>query len=145
VSSGSVQGHDRLAGRDADSNVERDARAPLVQLADPVQDRERRTYRTFGVIAARERRAEHRHHAVAHVLLDCPAEALDALADYLVVQLVALADVLGIGTVGRRGRPHHVDEQDRDELALLVGCDGGELVAARGAEPGAFGRGRAAP
>ena len=72
-----VDRDDRLAGRDPGAHVQGDAGMPPVQLADPFEDRQRRTDRPFGVVALRERRAEHRHHRVADVLLDGPAVALD--------------------------------------------------------------------
>ena len=70
--------------------------------------------------------------------------ALDPFACVLEVELVAIPDVFGISAVSARGRPNDVDEQDRDELALLLpGCDG-QLVAARGAKPRTVGCIRAA-
>ena len=105
-----------------------------VEFLDPLEDRETGPDGPLRVVDPGERRPEYRHDGVADVLLDDPAVALDPFARVLEVELVSIADVLGVGAVGARGRTHDVDEQDRDELAFLLPRAGGEVVPARGAE-----------
>ena len=111
----------------------------LVEFLDPLEDRETGTDGALRVVDPGERRAEDGHHRIADVLLHDPAVALDPFAGVLEVELVAIADVLGVGAVGARGRAHDVHEQDRDELAFLLAAAARELVPARGTEPRAVG------
>ena len=150
-----VAGRERVTGRGVDrdhGHAGADRRPHLqvetcvrrVQLRDPLEDREPRPDGSLGVVGFGERCPEHRHDRVADVLLDGPAVALDPLAHVSEVELVPVADVLGIGAVGAGGRPHDVDEQDRHELAFLLPGRGGELVAAGGTEARVLGCLRAA-
>ena len=146
---GDVAGRERLAGRrvDRDDGLPGAHRAPEleieagvleVQLVDALDDRQRRADGPLGVVGLRERRPEDRHDGVTDVLLDDAAVVLDPRARVVEVQLVAIADVLGVGAVGTRRRTDHVDEQDRDELPLLLVLS--LLGAARRAEAGALGK-----
>jgi len=78
-----------------------------------------------GIIAVGDRRAEDGDHGVADELLHGAFELLDLGFDPVEVHAEGVADVLGIGTVGSRSRADEVDEQDRDQLALLGGRPGG--------------------
>ena len=139
-----LHGDHGLAGADGTAHLEVEPPVGGVQFLDPLQDRETGPDGSFRVVDTSERRTEHGHDRVPDVLLDDPAVALDPFARVREVELVAVADVLWVGAVGARCRAHHVDEQDRDELALLLSCAARELVAARGAEPSAVGGFRAA-
>ena len=68
----------------------------------------------------RDRCAEDGHDGVADELLHDAAELLDAVLRGRVVALERVADVLGIGAVGARREALEVDEEHRDELALLA-------------------------
>src|SRR4029077_7485706 len=83
------------------------------------------------------RRPEDRHDGVADVLLDDAAVLLDPPPRLLEVELVAVADVLGVGSVGPRRRADDVDEQHADELPFLLGR--ALFGATRRTEPGALG------
>ena len=115
-----LDGDHGLAGADGSAHLEVESLVGGVELLDPLEDRETGPDGALRVVDPRERRAEHRHDRVADVLLDDPAVALDPFARVLEVELVPIADVLGVGAVGARGRAHDVDEQDRDELAFLL-------------------------
>ncbi len=145
-----VAGRERTSGRgvDGDHGLARahgaahlhvEAHVRVVEFLDPLEDRETGTDGALRVVDPGERRAEDGHHRIADVLLHDPAVALDPFAGVLEVELVAIADVLGVGAVGARGRAHDVHEQDRDELAFLLAAAARELVPARGTEPRAVG------
>ena len=140
-----VAGGERVLGRRVDrdhglarahggADREVEPRMPKIELVDPLEHGARSGHGALGVVRARERRAEHGQHRVADVLLDGPAVLLDPAADLVVVELVPFADVLGIGAVGLLGRADHVDEQDRDELALLPRTGRREVEATARAE-----------
>ena len=76
-----MAGHD-LAGGETDVCPDR---APdlIAQLPHSLLDREGGTRRPLGVVAVRNRRPEHRHDAVADVLVDAAAKALDDAIDPL--------------------------------------------------------------
>ena len=146
---GDVAGRERLAGRRVDRNdglpgahrapeLEIEAGVLEVQLVDALDDRKCRADGPLGVVGLRQRGPEDRHDGVADVLLDDAAVVLDPRARVVEVQLVAIADVLGVGAVGTCRRTDHVDEQDRDELPLLLVLS--LLGAARRAEAGALGK-----
>ena len=145
---GHVAGGERLARRrvDRDDGLAGTHRSPEleiepgmrdVQFVDAVDDRQRRLDGPIGVVGLRERRPEHRHDRITDVLLDGPAIVLDPLPRVVEVELVAIADVLGVGAVGARRRTDDVDEQHGDELPLLLVL--GLLGAAGRTEPGAVG------
>jgi CDGSH-type Zn-finger protein len=73
----------------------------------------------FGVVPVRERGAEDRDSGVADELLDDPAETLDLSAEGVEEQLQPFAHVFGVVALGVRRGVDDVDEQDRNELALL--------------------------
>src|ERR687892_314790 len=64
-----VERDDCLARRDGDAYT-----------GERVADLERGPHRSLGVVLVRDGRAEHRHHGVADVLLERPAEPLELLA-----------------------------------------------------------------
>ena len=53
-----VERDERLAGVDADADLQLERRVGVVQLGDRVLDRERRAHRALGVVLVRDRRAE---------------------------------------------------------------------------------------
>ena len=50
-----------------------------------------------------------------------PPNRLDVLFEQLVVRAQRRTDVLGVGAFGERGESDEVDEEHRDDLALLSG------------------------
>ena len=98
-----------------------------VQLLDPLQDAQTRAHGALGVVAVRDRRAEHGHDRVADELLEHAAVLLDPLLRLGVVELQRVAHVLRIGAIRARREADEVDEEDGDELPLLA--------AARSARP----------
>ena len=68
----------------------------FVELRDRVEDREARARCPLGVVVVRFGPAEVGHHAVAKVLRDMPAEALDRLRRRAMVFADDLAPFLGI-------------------------------------------------
>ena len=90
-----VERDERLAGRDADADLE------LALLRERVADRERGADGSLGVVLVRDRRAEDRHHRVADELLDRAAEALELGANARVVGLEQRAHVLGVHAAPR--------------------------------------------
>ena len=131
-----VDGDHRLARAHGGAHLEVEVRVALVQLRDAFQDAEGRAHGPLRIVASRERRAEHRHHRIPDVLLDRAAVPFDPAADLPVVELVAITDVLGVRAVGTRGGAHDVDEQHRDELALLRHGGAADRGPARRAESG---------
>ena len=121
-----VDRDDRLAR--IDCRARRQLEAP-----NGVEDAQTRTNRALGVVAVRDRRAEHSHDGVADELLDHPAVVLDAVLGFAVVRLQHVADVLRVGLVGAGGRVDEVDEEDRDELAFLLRRVGGSKLGAAAA------------
>ena len=107
----------------------------LVQLGDRLGDAERGPHRALGVVLVRHGSPEHGHDRVADELLDRAPEALDLPLEAGVIGGERGAYVLGIGVVGARSEADQVDEQDRDDLALLGcgssrGCQGGAAFEA---------------
>ena len=76
---GAAARHDLAAG-DADVHVQITVEL-AAQIRHGIADRQRRAHRPFRVVAMRDRRAEHRHGAVADVLVDGAAEPLDQAID----------------------------------------------------------------
>ena len=100
---------DDLARLDADANLE-------PELADRVDDRERRPHRALGVVLVRDRNAERGHHRVAGELLDDAAVRRDAVRDLVEEAGQPRADDLGIGARDELRRADEVDEEHRREL-----------------------------
>ena len=139
-------GDDHLAGRDADPHLDLADRVLAVERGDRVEDQEAGAHRALGIVLVRDGDAEMRDDRVADVLLDGAAAALELGAQAAVVELEQAEDVLRVERLGERGRPDEVDEDERVELALLVGNDRrrsrggtGERRAAFEAETRAFG------
>ena len=91
--------HERLAGRDRDSQLE------LFLLADPVADCESRPDSPLGIVFVRDRSAEERHHRVADELLDGASVALELAAQVAVVRLEDRAHIFGIHRSARAVKP----------------------------------------
>jgi len=132
------QRHDRLAR--GHCRAYRELQPMLrVELLDRVEDTERGSDGSLGVVLVRRRRTEDRHHRVADELLDRAAEALDLRLDLGVVRAQHRPHVLGIGLVRARGEADEVDEEHGDDLPLLARRNGLlDRSAAGVAEPGAF-------
>ena len=88
-------------------------RGVFVELRDRVEDREARACSTFGVVVVRLGTAEICHHAVAKVLRDMAAEALDRLRRRAMVLANDLAPFFGIELAGDLGRADEIAEQHR--------------------------------
>ena len=73
----SVDGDQRLAGVHADPQPQVEGLVGGTELGNRVADGDRGADRPLGVVVARHRRAEDRHHRVADELLDGAAEALE--------------------------------------------------------------------
>ena len=110
-----------LARVEPDTNLDEDA----VRAEDPVGvplDRllhpERRVAGPHRVILVRERRAEQRHDAVAHHLVDGALVAMDGLHHPFEHRVEELARLLGIAVGEQLHRALEVGEEHRDLLAL---------------------------
>ena len=103
------------------ARVHGDPHLQLALLRDPVADRERGTDRALGIVLARHRRAEERHHRIADELLHRSAPALELVAQPLVVGPQDRLHVLRIQLLGLRREADEVGEQDGDDLALSAG------------------------
>ena len=124
--------HDGLAGVHGNPDLQ----VALRKLADAVADDERGAHGTLGVVAVSQRRAEQPHHRIADELLDDAPERLDLAPDSGVVRGQDGAHLLRVEPLGARGEPDEVDEDDRDDAALVPGQRRGrERRAAREAEP----------
>jgi len=110
----------RLAGVDANPDLQLELIVVAVQLLDCFQDAQARADRALGVVLVRHRRAEHGHHRVADEFLHGAAVALDHLLQLRVVWTQPGAHVLGVGLLRGRGEAHQVTEEHRDDLALLA-------------------------
>ena len=126
---------------DADARGERTAE-PLAQRAHTVDRGEARAQRPLGVVVVRLRVAEVGEDAVAQVLRDVPAEALDGARGRALIRADDLAQVLGIELRRQLGRAHEVAEEDRELPAFSrprVGarsrCCGGGSRLVHGREP----------
>ena len=127
--------HDRLAGGDADADLELPARVLLVQRRDRLQDGEAGPHRALRVVLVCDGHAEVRDDGVADVLLHRSAEADQLGAEPPVVRLEQRQDVLGVELLRPARRADHVDEEQRVELPLLLDRRGsGQRRAAREAE-----------
>ena len=95
-------------------------RGVLVKLRDRVEDREARAGSTLGVVVVRLGPAEIGHHAVAKVLSDTSAEALDGLRRRAMVLADDFAPLLGIEMAGNLGRADEIAEKHR-QMPPLAG------------------------
>ena len=102
---------DDLTRLDADARLE-------AELAHGLQDRQRGTNRTLGVVLVGLRNAEGGHHGVAGELLDLASVHLDALRDALEEPRHAAAHDLRIGARDQPGRVDQVHENDSCQLAF---------------------------
>jgi hypothetical protein len=109
--------NERLAGGDADADVEREPGVGGGQLGDAVPHGEGRAQRTLGIVLVGDRRAEERDDRVADELLH-GAVALELTPHPVVERHEARADVLRVATVALRRRADEVDEDRRDETPL---------------------------
>ena len=92
-------------------------RGVLVKFGYCVEDRQARARSTLGVVVVRLGLAEVGHHAVAKVLRDMPAEALDCLRRRAMVLADDLAPLLGIEMAGDLGRADEIAETAPSDAA----------------------------
>ena len=131
-----VKSHDRLARVDGRPHREPQPGIGLVQLVDRLEDAKAGADSPLGIVLVRDRSAEGGHHRVAHELLDDAAEALDLLLQTPVIGTETRTNVLRVGAVRTCRKADQVDEEDRDDLAFLLGRSSrGEQPAAPQAEP----------
>ena len=115
--------HHDLAGVEADADLDRDAlgAAHLLGVApDRLLHAERGVAGAHGVILVGERRAEERHDAVAHDLVDRALVAVDRLHHVLEDGVEELARLLRIAVGQELHRALEVGEEDRHLLALAL-------------------------
>ena len=86
------------------------------------------------IVLVDNRDPEHRHDGVADELLDGPAVAFEHLARDVEVPLHHAPQRLRVEPFAQRGRPGHVAEEDRDDLAELPHLGDSERGAAGVAE-----------
>ena len=125
--------HHDLAGVEADADLHLHAlrAAQLLRVAPHgVLHPERGVARAHGVILVGERRAEQRHDAVAHHLVDGALVAVDGLHHPLEDGIEDLARLLGIAVGEQLHRALEVGEEHRDLLALALqrGLRGEDLL-----------------
>ena len=106
--------HHDLAGIDADRER---------QVAAELAHRQPGGDGPLGIVIVGLRDAEHRHQAVAHVLVDGAAVAGDHLAHAPEGSVDDPRHGLGVGVLGQRREPDDVGEQHRGQLALVLGRD----------------------
>jgi hypothetical protein len=141
-----VSGDDPLAelrpGVERDDGLACVDRGPCleVELLHRLEDGKPRPHAPLGVVLVRDGGAEDGHDGVADELLDRAAEPLDLGLRARVVALEAGTDVLGVGRLRGGGEADEVDEEHRDDLALLArGRLGDERLGADHAEAGPVG------
>ena len=105
--------HGGLAGQDPSPCLE-----PRTQPMDGVDELERGSDRSLGIVLVGDGRAPQGHDSVADEFLDDPTVALDHLAREIEIARQQLADVLGVAALGHRGEADEVGEEDRDESSL---------------------------
>ena len=72
----------------------------------------------FGVILERARPAENGNAAVAGIMHDHAAGALDCIADVCEPMVQKCLSIVRITGCDVAGRTHHIDSEDRDDVAL---------------------------
>ena len=118
---------DDFAGRDAHPDGDHAGlEAELgVEPLDGRRDREPTAGGPLSVVVKRRRDAEGCHGRVADELLEHAAVALHGLADRREVAVLDCRHVLGVETLGERGEPDQIGEQDADDPPLVrCGRDG---------------------
>src|SRR5260370_16440900 len=95
-------------------------RGVLVEFAYRLQDRHARARGTLGVVVVRLRPAEISHHAVAKVLGDTSAEALDGLRRRDMVLADDLPPLFGIEMAGYFARAAEIAKQHRQMPAFAA-------------------------
>jgi hypothetical protein len=129
-----VSRDDRLAGRDADPDVEVQVGLALVQLLDGSKDGQRGPHRPLGVVLVGDRGAEYCHHPVANKFVQGSPEPFDLVAQPSMVGAKQCPDVLRVGMVEAGGKADQVAEQHGDDPALLHIGSGGYWGAAAATE-----------
>ena len=85
--------------------------------------------RALRVVLVGDRRAEDRHHRVAHELLHEAVIARDRLGQHLEQRVLERPYLFRIEPLGERGEARQIGEEDRDLTAVgLVGRAGGSLA-----------------
>jgi hypothetical protein len=115
-----AQRHERLARGHPHAAVQVEPLVVRVQPCERVADRERGSDRALGVVLVREGCAEDGDDAVAEILVDRSAEALELLLDAGVVGAQHDADVLWVELLGTRGRADDVREHRRHGPPFLL-------------------------
>ena len=95
-------------------------RGVLVEFRYCVENRQAGTGSTLGIVVMRLGIAEVSHHAVAEVLGDMPAEALDRLRRRAMIFGDDLPPLLGIEMAGYLGRADKIAKQHR-QMPTLAG------------------------
>ena len=111
--------HERLAGVDPGPDVKVEPLVLLVQLGDPLSDRERGADGTLRIVLVRLRRAEERQNGIAAELLEGAAVPLELAADARVVGGYEISTSSG-SRFSSCGRADEVDEDRGDDLAFLA-------------------------
>ena len=106
-----------LARCDADVHRERPAHLGL-ERRHRGMNLKRSPDRALRLVAVRDRRAEHCHHRVADVLVDCPAAAFDDVVYGLEVTPEHSMYFLGIERLRQTGEAAEIREEHRDRAAL---------------------------
>src|ERR1700730_17645790 len=95
-------------------------RGVLVELRYGIEDGQAGAGSALGVVVVRFRIAEIGHHAVAKVLRDMPAEALDCLRRGVMVVGDDLAPLFRIEMAGYLGRADQIAEKHRQMPPLAL-------------------------
>ena len=101
----------------------------------PVEHPKAGPHGALGVVAMRDRGAEHGHDRVADELLHHAAERFDLGLHPGVIWNQQGPNVFGVGLVRARSEVDQVDEQHRDDLALFDGRLDGQCRATGRTEP----------
>jgi hypothetical protein len=121
-----------LTGGDADVHGDRAAEVGA-ERRHRVLDRERGAGGPLGIVAVGDRRPEHRHHAIADVLVDGSAESFDQIVDPFEEPLQQSMNLLGVELAAQFRIADQVAEQHRHLTSLAV-CSG--TCRRRGCSPG---------
>jgi len=114
-----VERHNRFACIDGAPHREPESLV-VIHLIDRGEDAQPGSNRSLGIVLVSHRRAEHGHDRVADEFLDRALVALDLAFEPRVVGAEQCAHVLGVGSVEAAGESDEIDEEDRDDLALLA-------------------------
>ncbi len=131
LATGSDRADQRRSGVDPDAHRQaprRDGRG----LEDRRLQREPGAHRTVGVELVGAVDAPHRHHRVAHVLVDVAVVVGDDRVEATPQAVHQLREDLGVECLGQRGEPEEIGEQDGDDPPALLATGRLELLAEGG-------------